>query len=88
MSNFFLGKPFHWLLAIVVCAGLWYAGSLRLHLIHFDVFIVALLAVSAACVLIVLYGPGRGERITRDEIEPDETELRLDDGIKTEIAAE
>ena len=85
MSNFFLGKPFHWLLAIVMCAGLWYAGSLRLHLIHFDAFIVVLLAISAVCVLIVLYGPGRGERITRDEIVPDETELRLSEVAKPEI---
>jgi hypothetical protein len=30
-------------------------------------------------VLIVLYGTRRDERITRDEILPDETELRLDD---------
>ena len=88
MSNFFLGKPFHWLLAIVMCAGLWYAGSLRLHLIHFDAFIVVLLAISAVCVLIVLYGPGRGERITRDEIVPDETELRLSEVAKPEITPE
>jgi hypothetical protein len=79
MSNLFLGKPLHWLLLGVVAAGLWYAGDLRLHIVHFDAFIVALLAVSVACVLIVLYGPGRGERITRDAIVPDETELRLDD---------
>ncbi|MEJ2376785.1 MAG: hypothetical protein P8Y53_11250 [Pseudolabrys sp.] len=75
MSNIFLGKPLHWVIMVVIAAGLWYAGSLRLHIVHFDAFIVALLAVSAACVLIVLYGPGRGERITRDEIVPDETEF-------------
>jgi hypothetical protein len=79
MSNIFLGKPLHWLIAIIIAAGLWYAGGLRLHIVHFDAFIVALLAVSVACVLIVLYGPGRGTRMTRDEIVPDETELRLDD---------
>ena len=79
MSNFFLGKPLHWLLLVVVSAGLWYAGDLRLHIVHFDAFILALLAVSVVCVLLVLYGPGHDERITRDEIVPDETELRLDD---------
>jgi hypothetical protein len=88
MSNIFLGKPLHWLLLVVICAGLWYAGDLRLHLIHFDAFIVALLAVSTLCVLTVLYGPGHGERITRDEIAPDETELRLDAAAKPGIAAE
>jgi hypothetical protein len=79
MRQIFLGKPLHWLVLVVICAGLWYAGSLRVHIVHFDAFIVALLAVSTACVLIVLYGPGRGTRMTRDEIVPDETELRLDD---------
>jgi hypothetical protein len=79
MSRLFLGKPLHWLLLVVISAGLWYAGDLREHIVHFDAFIVVLLAVSTVCVLIVLYGPGHGERITRDEIVPDETELRLDD---------
>jgi hypothetical protein len=84
MSNLFLGKPVHWLLLIVICGALWYAGSLRLHLIHFDAFIVVLLVASAVCVLLVLYGPGHGGRITRDEIVPDETELRLDEAAKPE----
>ena len=79
MREIFLGKPLHWLMLVVITAGLWYTGSRRVHIVHFDAFIVALLAVSVVCVLVVLYGPGRGERITRDEIVPDETELRLDE---------
>ena len=79
MREIFLGKPLHWLMLVVTTAGLWYTGSRRVHIVHFDAFIVALLAVSVVCVLVVLYGPGRGERITRDEIVPDETELRLDE---------
>jgi Mn2+/Fe2+ NRAMP family transporter len=77
MSNLFLGKPLHWLMMIVISGGLWYAGDLREHIVHFDAFIVALLAISAVCVLIVLYGAKPGERITRDEILPDETEERF-----------
>lgn len=88
MSSIFLGKPLHWLMLVVITAGLWYAGVLRLHIVHFDAFIVVLLAVSVVCVLTVLYGTKQGERITRDEIVPDETELRLDDAAKPEIAAE
>ncbi len=79
MRDIFLGKPLHWLILVVLAGALWYAGSLRVHIVHFDAFIVALLAVSVGCVLLVLYGPGRGTRLTRDEIVPDETELRLDD---------
>ncbi|MEJ2624494.1 MAG: hypothetical protein P8Z80_08130 [Pseudolabrys sp.] len=77
MSQIFLGKPLHWLLLVLVCAGLWVAGDERLHLIHFDAFIVALLAVTAVCVLIVLRGYRPGECITRDAILPDETEERF-----------
>ena len=76
MSNIFIGKPLHWLLLVVICGGLWYAGEERLHIVHFNAFIVALLAVSALCVFIVLYGSKPGERVTREEIVPDETEMR------------
>ena len=88
MSNIFLGKPLHWLMLVAISAGLWWAGELREHIVHFDAFIVVLLGISTVCVLTVLYGPGHGERITRDEIVPDETELRLDDVAKPEIAPE
>ena len=77
MSNIFLGKPLHWLILVVVAAGLWAAGDKRVHIVHFDAFVLALLAVSAVCVLIVLYGAKPGDRITRDEILPDETEERF-----------
>ena len=79
MSNLFLGKPLHWLMLVVITAGLWVAGDKREHIVHFDAFIVALLAVSALCVLIVLYGTKPGEQITRDEILPDETEETFGD---------
>lgn len=74
MKDIFLGKPLHWLLLAVVTAGLWYVGTLRLHVIHFNSFLLALLAISTVCVLVVLYGNKSGERLTRDEIVPDETE--------------
>jgi Mn2+/Fe2+ NRAMP family transporter len=77
MKDLFLGKPLHWFLLVAVCAGLWVAGDERLHLIHFDAFIVALLAVTVVCVLIVLRGYRPGERITREDIVPDETEERF-----------
>ncbi len=78
MSNIFLGKPLHWALLTAITAGMWYVGVLRMHVIHFNLFLLALLAISALCVMVVLYGTRHGERITRDEIVPDETEARLD----------
>lgn len=79
MSNIFLGKPLHWLVLVIIAAGLWYVGELRLHVIHFNAFVLSVLAIGVLCVLLVLYGPGRNERITRDQIVPDETERRLED---------
>ncbi len=88
MSKFFLGKPLHWLVLVVIAAGLWYVGDLRSHVVHFNAFVLALLVISAGCVLIVLYGSGHAERVTRDELVPDETELRQDAAANREIAAE
>jgi len=75
MSRIFLGYPLHWLALVVITSGLWYAGDERLHVIHFNAFILAVLAISAGCVLLVLYGPGLSGRLTRDEIVPDEIEI-------------
>ena len=79
LGNLFLGKPLHWLLLAIIAGGLWYAGEEREHVIHFNAFILAVLAIGVLCVAVVLYGPGRGERLTRDAIVPDETEQRLDE---------
>ena len=78
MTNLFLGKPLHWFVLAAVAAGMWFVGELRLHVIHFNSFVLAVLGISVVCVLIVLFGNGRGERLTRDEIEPDETEKDLE----------
>jgi len=75
VSRIFIGYPLHWLVLVVISGGLWAAGEERLHVIHFNAFILTVLAISTACVLLVLYGPGRDGRITRDPIVPDETEL-------------
>lgn len=78
MKNIFLGKPIHWLLLACVAGGMWYVGSLRLHVIHFNIFVLTLIAISTFCVLFVLYGNRNGEQLTRDEIEPDEIEKEFE----------
>lgn len=77
MSGFFLGKPLHWLMLVVICGGLWFAGWQRFHVIHFNLFAIVLLAISAFCVLVVLSGAKSGPKITREDILPDETEKRV-----------
>lgn len=79
MGNIFLGKPIHWLVLAAVTVGMWYVGTLRLHVIHFNTFLLALIAISTFCVLFVLYTNKNGERLTRDEIVPDEAEKEFSD---------
>jgi len=79
LASLFLGKPLHWLMLAIIAGGFWYVGEQRLHVIQFNAFILAVLAIGVLCVAVVLYGSKPGERLTRDAIVPDETEQRLDD---------
>lgn len=79
MKNIFLGKPIHWILLALVATGMWFIGTQRMHVIHFNSFVLIVIAVSAVCVLFVLFGYRQGEQLTRDEIVPDETEKNFED---------
>lgn len=68
MRRFFLGKPLHWALMIGLVALGWSAGLGRLHVIHFNLFVLALLALSVALLGIVLATTGPGDQVTRDPI--------------------
>ena len=43
MSKIFLGRWWHWAILVVLCAMLWMAGDSRMHVIHFNRFVSALL---------------------------------------------
>jgi hypothetical protein len=72
MSAIFLGRWWHWAILIVVCGLLWLAGSQRLHVIHFNVFISCLIAGTAAIVVVLLAGTRPGEQVTRDKLDDEE----------------
>ena len=47
MSRIFLGKWWHWGILVASVAALWVAGEKRMHVIHFNAFILSLLVVTA-----------------------------------------
>ena len=71
MREIFLGKPWHWGLAIIVGALLWWAGSFRAHVIHFNWFLIALCLGSAATLLAIVLTMKDGEQVTRDPLDDD-----------------
>lgn len=66
IGKIFLGKAWHWLMMAIAAGLLWFCGSQRLHVIEFNVFVMALLAGTALVVLAVLRFHTPGEQITRD----------------------
>ncbi len=72
MHNIFLGKPIHWLFLSVATALLWWAGIEKFHVIYFNGFIISLTIGSLALIFLVLKTTKPGERVTRDELVPEE----------------
>lgn len=69
MSRIFLGRPVHWLIALVVITLGWFAGSERLHVTSFNVFLVLLIVGAVAVLALVILSSGVGEQVTREPIE-------------------
>lgn len=70
MAKIFLGKPWHWLLLVATGALFWFCGTKRLHVIEFNLFVMALLVGTAFVVAIIVLLHQPGEQITRDELVP------------------
>ena len=68
MREFFLGKPWHWLLIAVVAALTWWTGEAKLHVIHFNLFITALFVGSIVVVLLIVRTTKPGEQVTREPL--------------------
>lgn len=69
MNRIFLGKWWHWVILIVSVAALWLAGEKRMHVIHFNAFILSLFIVTAIVIAILIARTRPGEQITRDPLE-------------------
>lgn len=70
IGKIFLGKAWHWLLLAITGALFWFCGSQRLHVIEFNIFIMAMLAGTTFVVAVIVLLHKSGERITRDELVP------------------
>lgn len=71
LGKIFLGKFWHWALLAVATALLWYAGSNRLHVIEFNLFVIAMLLGTIAGLFFILRFTRQGERVTRDPLVDD-----------------
>jgi len=69
VKHLFLGKWWHWLVLVVVTALLWIAGEQRLHVVHFNLFVVLLLVGSVAVLTLLLTTTKPGEQVTRDKLD-------------------
>ena len=68
MKNVFLGRPIHWLLALIMVGGGAALGQQRLHVIDFNLFLVALLVATVLLIALVLKTSAGDAAITRDPI--------------------
>jgi hypothetical protein len=69
VSRIFLGRWWHWGILIASVATLWLAGENRMHVIHFNAFILTLLVVTAIVIALLVAGTRPGERVTRDRLD-------------------
>lgn len=78
MSGIFLGKWWHWGILAASVAALWFAGEERVHVIHFNAFILSVLAATAVIVAILIAKTRPGEQVTRDRLDADAAGPRTD----------
>jgi len=71
MRDLFLGKPWHWLVLVLVTAALWWTGETRLHVTRFNLLVIALLAGSFGLLYLLLRTTGVDEQVTRDPLDED-----------------
>jgi hypothetical protein len=69
VSRIFLGRWWHWGILVASVAALWVAGEKRMHVIHFNTFILSLLAITAIVVAILVARTRPGEQVTRERLE-------------------
>lgn len=71
MREFFLGKPTHWLVLILVAGVSWWAGDSRLHVTQFNLLIIAMLIGSFVLLFLLLRTTRVDETVTREPLDED-----------------
>lgn len=74
MKNLFIGKPLHWLMIVIVIGAMYGFGAFQFHRVDYTGFLFAVFGLAAGCVVLVLVTYRRGDRITRDPLDADETD--------------
>jgi predicted RND superfamily exporter protein len=69
MTPWFHGPARHWAMLVVVLGLLAWMGVSGLHTHHFNLFLLALIAISAAVVIFVLTTFRKGEPVTREKLD-------------------
>jgi len=68
MNHIFLGKWWHWLILVVSVLLMWSAGSQKMHVIHFNAFVLLLITGTVIAVFCIVHGTQSGEQVTRDPL--------------------
>lgn len=75
MGQLFLGKWWHWLLLAIIAGLLWQAGAVKMHVTHFNWFVMLILAGTIIGIIVLIKTTKSGEQITREELrDPDDSE--------------
>ena len=82
IEKVFLGKAWHWVLLVITSVLFWYCGTKRLHVIEFNLFVMAMLVGTVLVVGAILYFHRPGEQVTRDVL------VAANDGDKTNSGAQ
>ena len=69
MNRIFLGRWWHWVILVASVVALWLAGEERMHVIHFNTFILSLLVGTAIVIALLVAKVRPGEQITRDPLD-------------------
>ena len=68
MKRVFLGRPVHWLLAMILVGGGAALGEQRLHVIEFNLFLILLFVAVIVLIALVLKTSSGDAPITRDPV--------------------
>jgi len=74
LREIFLGKPAHWIPWPIIIALMYWMDKAHFHVLRFNFFALALVALSAAVVALFLLGSKRGDRVTREPF-PEESNI-------------
>lgn len=74
MGRIFLGKPFHWLIFVIIMAVLAWLGFNLVQTRDFKFFLFILVALVAGSVFTIMLTTRKDEQVTREPFEDDATE--------------